>query len=314
MTQARPDAAPQGLGDTSVPFHRLARHQTGSWWKPLLEILIVLITWLVVTAAIVLVTLGVGVRATGDGAAGLAVLGLSLAALIPACRLAAVVIRGSSEGLASVAGRVRWPWLIASSRIAFATMAAAIAILLAIALATGETIEPSWPGWNVFAPAALVIVLVIPLQAAGEEYLFRGVLLQAFGAWTRNPWLAITLSALVFGAGHGFAPPVFVATAISGLLMGWVAVRTGGLEAPIAMHVANNVIAFLLDALDGRTRVSQINASLSWWDAVLWVAYTGVMAVLIVRASRSNITRRVDERTPATQQSQPTAWLQAAEG
>jgi membrane protease YdiL (CAAX protease family) len=41
------------------------------------------------------------------------------------------------------------------------------------------------------------------------------------------------------------------------LTVGWLAVRTGGLEAGIALHVLNNLLAFLLPAAIGQ---------LSGWD------------------------------------------------
>lgn len=40
-----------------------------------------------------------------------------------------------------------------------------------------------------------------------EEVVFRGYLQRQFGAWTRNAWLGIALSAIIFGAGHGYQGP-----------------------------------------------------------------------------------------------------------
>ncbi|HVP64522.1 MAG TPA: type II CAAX endopeptidase family protein [candidate division Zixibacteria bacterium] len=37
-----------------------------------------------------------------------------------------------------------------------------------------------------------------------EEVVFRGYLQRQFGAWTRNAWMGIVLSGIVFGAGHGY--------------------------------------------------------------------------------------------------------------
>ena len=56
----------------------------------------------------------------------------------------------------------------------------------------------------------LVLVLLTPLQAAGEEYAFRGYLTQAFGGLFRRPWVAVAGPALLFALAHGAQnPPVF---------------------------------------------------------------------------------------------------------
>ncbi|GAA5700870.1 hypothetical protein [Streptomyces avermitilis] len=54
----------------------------------------------------------------------------------------------------------------------------------------GDDAGLRWAGWDVFAPAMAMLVLV-PLQSAAEEYVFRGWLMQAAGAFFRSPWFAI---------------------------------------------------------------------------------------------------------------------------
>ena len=55
----------------------------------------------------------------------------------------------------------------------------------------------------------LVIVLLTPLQAAGEEYAFRGYLTQAFGGLFRQAGsaAAVVVPALLFALAHGAQSP-----------------------------------------------------------------------------------------------------------
>ena len=85
------------------------------------------------------------------------------------------------------------------------------------------------------------------LQAAGEEYAFRGYLLQAIGPLARHP----RGSAIVaHGAALRVRPPgssnrpLFFDRFMFGLIAAWLVIRTGGLEAGIALHMLNNCLAF----------------------------------------------------------------------
>lgn len=91
----------------------------------------------------------------------------------------------------------------------------------------------------------LAIVLFTPLQAAGEEFFFRGYLLQGIGSLTPGRVGAVGGSALLFAIFHGTQNlALFVDRFGFGLIVGTLVVSTGGLEAAIAMHVANNVLSF----------------------------------------------------------------------
>jgi membrane protease YdiL (CAAX protease family) len=85
-----------------------------------------------------------------------------------------------------------------------------------------------------------------------EELVFRGYLAQAFGrVW--GPSAAWWIPGALFGLLHGFNPevgayglalmlPVYIGM---GLILGWVTLRTGGLEAALGMHLANNLYGTL---------------------------------------------------------------------
>src|SRR5439155_4982160 len=80
-----------------------------------------------------------------------------------------------------------------------AELAIVLGQLALIHLVTG------WP-WRFALPAALPLVLLtlllIPLQAASEEILFRGYLTQALGRLARSRALIAAIVAAIFGALH----------------------------------------------------------------------------------------------------------------
>lgn len=139
--------------------------------------------------------------------------------------------------LSSVQPGLRWRYLLLCLPVA--------AVILNVVLWVGQwsmpefTLPDGWWWW------VLAIVLFSPLQAAGEEYFFRGYLLAGIGSLSRHRWVGIVASALVFALFHGVQNVwLFVDRFAFGLLAALLVVVTGGLEAAIAAHVANNVFAF----------------------------------------------------------------------
>lgn len=75
-----------------------------------------------------------------------------------------------------------------------------------------------------------------------EEFFFRGILLKGL---LRNyrPAVAIGQSALLFGLMH-MSPAQSIATALMGVLSGWLYYRTGSVRLCIGLHMLNNLLAF----------------------------------------------------------------------
>lgn len=96
--------------------------------------------------------------------------------------------------------------------------------------------------------AALILT---PLQAAGEEFAFRGVTFRIFGCWTRSPRTGLVLGVLAssvgFGLFHAATDPwlifYYTATGVGMAIITWL---TGGLECSIAIHTINNTLSTLL--------------------------------------------------------------------
>jgi membrane protease YdiL (CAAX protease family) len=104
--------------------------------------------------------------------------------------------------------------------------------------------------WIVIAP---LVLLLIPIQAAGEELFFRGYLLQAIARLRAHPILLVFASGILFMLPHLSNPEMSnalggqIPMALNYFLMGvglaWVSLRDNGIERAIGIHVVNNVYA-----------------------------------------------------------------------
>ena len=283
------------------PYHRLGRTAAHRWWRPVAG------TALVIAGSVLLIALGLGLTALAAALAGrpenaeglpsfgpladLALEFLLIAALLPATLAAARWVQRRPAGtLSSVTGKLRVRWLLTCLPVALVAVVTLLGAGLALAAATGEDVglDDSLAGWGPFLLGSLVLLAVIPLQAAAEEYLTRGWLLQAVGSICRGPWVPITVQAVVFAALHGWGTPWgFADLIVFGLVTGWLTVRTGGLEAAIALHVLNNLVSGALTAAYGDLTVDETAADMPWQLAVIDVpvllAYAGVIVVLARR-------------------------------
>ncbi|GIF14254.1 CPBP family intramembrane glutamic endopeptidase [Actinoplanes teichomyceticus] len=279
---------------TATPYHHLARTGGNRWWRTVAGTLVLIVTGAVLGLAVFLVAaVAAWLAGRPDNVddvpsfgplADLAVLFLTIAVFLPATLLAARWVQRRPAGtLMSVTGRLRWGWLLRCLAVA----AASIVLFLLVALALdpgGEQLGTDGDpvGWRPFLVSVLVLALVVPLQSAAEEVVTRGWLLQAVGSWVRGPWLPIAVQAVVFAALHGWGTPWgFADLVVFGAVAGWLTVRTGGLEAAIALHVGNNLISSVLAAAFGELTVDETAADLPWRfavvDVVLLVAYAAAV-------------------------------------
>ncbi len=87
----------------------------------------------------------------------------------------------------------------------------------------------------------LVIGLLAPLA---EELVFRGAVLKVLLQWAKHPWLAIAISALLFGAAH-MNPAQLPHAFLIGLLLGWMYYRTDSIVPGVVYHWINNTVAYV---------------------------------------------------------------------
>jgi membrane protease YdiL (CAAX protease family) len=97
----------------------------------------------------------------------------------------------------------------------------------------------------------LATVLLVPLQAAGEEYGVRGLILRVVGSWARGPRAGLVAGALVtsvlFTAVHGSTDVYIVVWyLVLGTGLALITWRTGGLEIAIVLHAVLNTSIFVV--------------------------------------------------------------------
>jgi len=145
-------------------------------------------------------------------------------------------------------GRSEWGW------IALISFTAALALILWVRLlepdlSSFKAMLPLWP------PAALVgaAIFFSLVNAVLEEFIWRGVL-QRWLLLVASPALAVALQALSFGIFHftGF-PGGLVGMGLAtlyGAMLGALALRSGGLLAPIVAHIGADLVIFTLVAIN----------------------------------------------------------------
>lgn len=100
-------------------------------------------------------------------------------------------------------------------------------------------------------PLIIISVVFIPFQAAWEEIVFRGYLMQGFTVWVRNRWAPVIFTSILFALMHIINPEIkeygfwnmMPQYLLFGLLFGVITIFDDGVEAAIGAHAANN--AFL---------------------------------------------------------------------
>ena len=159
-----------------------------------------------------------------------------------------------------------------------------------------------------------MILLLVPLQCAAEEYAFRGLPQQLLGTWFRSPVWGIVLPVPLFMLGHGYDWAGQIDLATFALCAGFLVWKSGGLELAIVVHVANNLILFLLAPFSpsslhqGATDPAGLLLTLpltllTTWGLTAWVSRThGLRLLEPVRSAerRQEDAAPVPERAPAT--------------
>ncbi|MFE3448615.1 CPBP family intramembrane glutamic endopeptidase [Nonomuraea sp. NPDC059194] len=281
-------------------YDHLARNPLNAWWRQVVGTLVVataffgMALFVVLAGLVVASVLGMPTTLSeqqlfGDPVFGLAVTLLSIAGVLPLVYGTVALFQRRPPGtLSSVAGRIRWGWLARCAGVGVVAMILGQGALYLAYVVTGENTSEllGWKGWATFLPAFAVILVLVPFQAAAEEYIFRGWLLQAFGAYVRSPWPGIVLGSAGFAALHAYTDWGILDVFSFGVLMGWLAVRTGGLEAAIAMHVVNNTVAFSISAAAGELDKAMQQGAVPWQSLVGTAVQLSVFAVGVLWLAR----------------------------
>jgi membrane protease YdiL (CAAX protease family) len=304
-----------------TPYHLMLRTWSYAWWRPVVGVFLAVFAF-VIGAALIFYAVGAIYAifqpgAFGDdfarnidvdraGPAALLALNLGLASMILVTGLIMrVVHRMRPRWLASVVPKMRWRFLGVCLGLAVVALLAQV-LVGSLLPGGGEGDVGAVKSFTTStAITAVVVLLTTPLQAAGEEYLFRGYLLQAFGSFFGSRWVAILATATLFAIAHGSQNvPLFFDRFAFGLMAGWLVTRTGGLEAGIALHVLNNFLAFGIALTFGDLSTTLTVSEVSWWNIVLTVTQSGVyIGLVLLVAKRMHLQTRTQPPSDAPEQS-----------
>lgn len=274
-----------GAGD----YLHTATPQRGAWWR--LVVAVAASTLGLVAgaiAALLLITLAARLVGYGDfevdptngvNAGEMLALNLGLALLIPLAWLLSRVLYGvRPRWLASTRPGMRWGWLLTCIGVAAVVWSPFLVLGTAGAVIAREAAI----GAGVVA-FVLVVLATTPFQAAGEEYLFRGVLLQGLGATWLPKVVCCLLSGLLFAVAHvQFDPPLFADRVLLGTVFAWLTLRTGGLEAAIAVHLVKNVAGLIPAGLLGDVEDALDPDSVTWVPFVVDVVLLAIAVPWII--------------------------------
>ena len=170
--------------------------------------------------------------------------------VIPAIFIARLITNFKPLGLIhSIAGRMRWSYLSVFLGFGFLIFGLYYVGILGLdgSLTTQNSVHPLNSG--MFWLYIVLILLIVPFQCYAEELLFRGYLMQTVGRWLKNPVWAIIIPAPIFMVLHGYGLWGLLSVLTMALIAGFLCWYTGGLEAGIGLHIANNISGIILGLL-----------------------------------------------------------------
>jgi membrane protease YdiL (CAAX protease family) len=193
-------------------------------------------------------------------------------------------------GIISGNGKIRWRHFFASGSVWM--------ILMVIYLFVYVGIDPSNFTVNNKSSSLIVLSLIsfllIPFQAAFEEVIFRGYLMQGFGLLVRNRLFPLAATSVLFALMHSLNPEVKEFGFLSvmpqyltfGLIFGIITILDDGIEAALGAHAANNI--FLCIMVTNESSALQTQALYEQHNYHPWIEWgglfvSGIILVLILK-------------------------------
>ena len=310
---------------SELPYHRLSHvNPRARWFTPVLEGLLIAGIYfvLLLIVSFALLAFAVMLRVPYDYLNDLQriyanvfktplvfiALLITIIPVIPAIFIARLITNFKPLGLIhSIAGRMRWSYLgvfLSFGFLIFGLYYVGFATLDG-SLTTQNSVHPLNSG--MFWLYIVLILVIVPFQCYAEELLFRGYLMQTVGRWLKNPVWAIIIPAPIFMVLHGYGLWGLLSVLTMALIAGFLCWYTGGLEAGIGLHIANNVSIFIFGLLGladpfGAVREEQ---PLDFVQAlILQLAFAGLVYMYTYR----------QKRKAALNQGQDAAAASSAEG
>jgi len=135
---------------------------------------------------------------------------------------------------------------------------------------------------------SVISIVFIPFQAAFEEVLFRGYLMQGFAVLVRNRWLPLVITSVLFGLMHSLNPEVkefgfytmMPQYILFGLIFGVITILDDGIEAAMGAHTANNL--FLCIMVTNRSSALQTSALFEQHNIHPWIEFSALLLTGII--------------------------------
>ena len=281
-------------------YRDLAARGATAWWRYFVTIGFALVLAVALTlvaeilgyiAGVNLADLTQGMRDPGHPVGFFLLTGVVFLIVVLAFAIAIRVVHRKT--FADVVGI--WRWREFGAGFLLWAMASIALALIDVALA------PS--GFRVTAsretpPLALAALAGLAIQTFAEEFVFRGYLTQGLLLATGRTAPAAILSGLLFGAVNiPNGTPQAVSAAFSGMVLAWIAIRTGGIAVTWGQHLANNLLAAVVfvskdDVFRNSPGLFTQNApQLLWWDTATGVAALAVLGFVVFRATAADVPR-----------------------
>ena len=307
------------LPPAGTEYHRFFRTSRNVWWKGVVAIASFILGYLLVTSALTVAAMIIDFatgRATWESLSSgdiqftpalFLATNLGNALSIPLAMLVQWLVWGQPvRWLHSVSGYVRWR-LMARCAVIVVPLWVAYMVISAVAFPdSGDAATPSGGFTGESLALLIIMLLTTPLQAAGEEYGARGLIMRAAGSWAASPLPGLIIATLVpsviFMLAHGAGDPwLNVYYFLFGVSMSILAWRTGGLEAGIVVHAVNNMLAFGSVILAGQEINLDRSAGVGGtFMLVPMAAMIVVTAVLALLAPRWQVQRTYQPVGPST--------------
>lgn len=136
---------------------------------------------------------------------------------------------------------------------------------------------------------SLLVMAAAP--ALFEEVLFRGGFQQVLIGWTRNKWVGLVLTAILFSAIHfsyfGFLPRMAL-----GIILGLIFLETGKLWLSILLHFLNNALVvtqLYFAGLQGKSIDKTMDESAPLWWGVIALVLLVYLFRLLQQSERGNM-------------------------
>jgi uncharacterized protein len=140
----------------------------------------------------------------------------------------------------------------------------------------------------------VISVLLIPFQAAWEEIIFRGYLMQGFAVIFRKRWIPVIITSILFALMHIVNPEIkefglwemMPQYLLFGLIFGIITILDDGIEAAMGAHAANNVFLAIMLTNKGsalQTPAVYLQQNVYPWTDLITMLAMGILFILMMK-------------------------------